>query len=51
MRHVTSPIGSAPVADPGEGSGGVAPLKIFLGTGPPFYLRGWMTGTTPPPLI
>ena len=51
MRHVTSPIWGAPVADPGEGSGGPAPLKNFLGTGPPSYLRGWKTGPPPPPYL
>ena len=33
----------------GRGPGGPPPLKIFLGTGPPSYLRGWKTGPTPPP--
>ena len=50
-----------PVADPEEGPGGPAsPLffdqnkarrveKNFLETGPPTYLRVWMTGSPPPP--
>ena len=33
----------------GRGPVGSPPLKIFLGTGPPSYLRGWKTGPTPPP--
>ena len=33
----------------GRGPGGPHPLKIFLGTGPPSYLRGWKTDPTPPP--
>ena len=32
----------------GRGPGDPPPLKIFLGTGPPSYLRGWKTGPTPP---
>ena len=35
----------------GRGPGGPPPLKIFLGTGPPSYLRGWKTGPTPPPYL
>ena len=33
----------------GRGPGDPPPLKIFLGTGPPSYLRGWKTG--PPPYL
>ena len=40
MRHVTSPIWGAPVADPGEGSGGPAPLKNFFGDRAPLLSQG-----------
>ena len=64
MRHVTSPIWGAPVADPGEGSGGgLPPLKNFFGDRapplisgagrpappPPPYLKVWIRNCAPPP--
>ena len=55
------PATNKSVADPGEGPGGPAPplcldqtaapraKKIFLGDGPPLYLRIWIT--EPPPAL
>ena len=54
------PATNKSVADPGEGPGGPAPplcldqtaapraKKIFLGDGPPLYLRVWITEPPPP---
>ena len=49
MRHVTSPIWGAPVADPGEGSGGSAPLKNFFGDRAPLLSQGLEDRPHPPP--
>ena len=45
MRHVTSPIWGAPVADPGEGS---APLKNFFGDRAPLLSQGLEDRPHPP---